>query len=83
MDPVLQPEVDPKRISLIGHSEGTLYAPRLAMTFVKIEVAIELANHTTELGGRLLEMFIKRSHITQSESVLIILTRVPNMRRGL
>jgi pimeloyl-ACP methyl ester carboxylesterase len=27
----LQPEVDPKRISLIGHSEGTLYAPRLAI----------------------------------------------------
>src|SRR4029079_1195692 len=27
----LQPEVDPKRISLIGHSEGTLYAPRVAI----------------------------------------------------
>jgi uncharacterized protein len=27
----LQPEVDPKRISIIGHSEGTLYAPRLAI----------------------------------------------------
>ena len=54
------------------------------VTFVKIELPIELANRTTELGGRLLEMFIKRSHITQSESaVLIILTRVPNMRRGL
>jgi len=26
-----QPEVDPKRISMIGHSEGTLYAPRLAI----------------------------------------------------
>src|SRR5712691_7558382 len=25
-----QPEVDPKRISIIGHSEGTLYAPRVA-----------------------------------------------------
>ena len=27
----LQPEVDPNMISIIGHSEGTLYAPRLAI----------------------------------------------------
>jgi uncharacterized protein len=27
---VQQPEVDPNRISIIGHSEGTLYAPRVA-----------------------------------------------------
>jgi pimeloyl-ACP methyl ester carboxylesterase len=26
-----QPEVDPKRISILGHSEGTLYAPRIAI----------------------------------------------------
>ena len=26
-----QPEVDPNRISIIGHSEGTLYAPRVAI----------------------------------------------------
>ncbi len=26
-----QPEVDSKRISIIGHSEGTLYAPRIAI----------------------------------------------------
>jgi len=26
-----QPEVDPKRISIIGHSEGTIYAPRIAI----------------------------------------------------
>ena len=26
-----QPEVDPKEISIIGHSEGTLYAPRVAI----------------------------------------------------
>jgi uncharacterized protein len=26
-----QPEVDAKRISIIGHSEGTLYAPRVAI----------------------------------------------------
>jgi dipeptidyl aminopeptidase/acylaminoacyl peptidase len=25
---IQQPEVDPKRISIIGHSEGTLYAPQ-------------------------------------------------------
>jgi uncharacterized protein len=28
---VQQPEVDPKRISLIGHSEGTIIAPRVAV----------------------------------------------------
>jgi uncharacterized protein len=28
---VRQPEVDPNRISIIGHSEGTLYAPRVAI----------------------------------------------------
>ena len=28
---VQQPEVDPKRISIIGHSEGTLYAPTVAI----------------------------------------------------
>jgi uncharacterized protein len=28
---IQQPEVDPKEISVIGHSEGTLYAPRVAI----------------------------------------------------
>jgi pimeloyl-ACP methyl ester carboxylesterase len=28
---IQQPEVDPKRISLIGHSEGTIIAPRVAV----------------------------------------------------
>src|SRR5437867_3135874 len=28
---IQQPEVDPKRISIIGHSEGILYAPRVAI----------------------------------------------------
>ena len=28
---IRQPEVDPKRISLIGHSEGTIIAPRVAV----------------------------------------------------
>ena len=28
---IQQPEVDPKRISIIGHSEGTQYAPRVAI----------------------------------------------------
>jgi pimeloyl-ACP methyl ester carboxylesterase len=27
----IQPEVDPKRISIIGHSEGTIIAPRVAI----------------------------------------------------
>jgi dienelactone hydrolase len=28
---IQQPEVDPNRISIIGHSEGTLYTPRVAI----------------------------------------------------
>ena len=28
---IQQPEVDPKRINVLGHSEGTLYAPRVAI----------------------------------------------------
>jgi len=28
---IKQPEIDPKRISVIGHSEGTMYAPRVAL----------------------------------------------------
>jgi predicted esterase len=28
---IQQPEVDPKRVSLFGHSEGTIYAPRIAI----------------------------------------------------
>ena len=28
---IQQPEVDPKRISILGHSEGTLYPPRVAI----------------------------------------------------
>jgi predicted esterase len=28
---IQQPEVDPNKISIIGHSEGTLYAPRIAI----------------------------------------------------
>jgi predicted esterase len=27
----LQPEVDPNRISIIGHSQGTIIAPRVAI----------------------------------------------------
>jgi len=27
----MQPEVDPKRITILGHSEGTINAPRVAM----------------------------------------------------
>ena len=27
----LQPEVDPKRISIIGHSDGTVITPRVAI----------------------------------------------------
>jgi hypothetical protein len=30
-DLMKQPEVDPHRISIIGHSEGTMYAPRVAI----------------------------------------------------
>ena len=49
-----QPEVDPKRINIIGHSEGTLYAPRVAIdnsTNVKniILMAVLAQNPTKEV----------------------------------
>ena len=28
---ILQPEVDPNILNILGHSEGTLYAPRVAI----------------------------------------------------
>ncbi|MGA7369290.1 MAG: alpha/beta fold hydrolase [Nitrososphaeraceae archaeon] len=39
-----QPEVDPKRISILGHSEGTLYAPRVAIdNLTKVKNVILMA----------------------------------------
>jgi alpha-beta hydrolase superfamily lysophospholipase len=41
---IQQPEVDPKRISILGHSEGTLYAPRIAIdNSTKVKNVILLA----------------------------------------
>ena len=41
---IQQPEVDPKRISILGHSEGTLYAPRVAIdNSTKVKNVILLA----------------------------------------
>jgi hypothetical protein len=42
----LQPEIDPKRISIIGHSDGTVITPRVAIvnsTKVKNIVPIGIA----------------------------------------
>ena len=33
---IQQPEVDPKRISIIGHSEGTVIAPRVAVSPISV-----------------------------------------------
>ena len=49
----LQPEVDPKRISIIGHSEGTIIAPRVAIdnsTKIKNIILIDtVAQNTRDL----------------------------------
>src|SRR5215475_1999422 len=48
---IQQPEVDPKRINLIGHSEGTIYAPRLAIDNpTKVKNVILMATVAQNLG---------------------------------
>src|SRR5215831_150244 len=48
---VQQPEVDPKRINLIGHSEGTIYAPRVAIDNpIKVKNIILMGTVAQNLG---------------------------------
>ena len=48
---IQQPEVDPKRINLIGHSEGTIYAPRVAIDNpTKVKNIILIATVAQNLG---------------------------------
>lgn len=51
---IQQPEVDPKRISIIGHSEGTIIAPRVAIdnsTMVKNIVLMgTVAQNARDIG---------------------------------
>ena len=46
---IRQPEVDPKRISVLGHSEGTAYAPRVAIdNSTKVKNVILMASLSSE-----------------------------------
>jgi pimeloyl-ACP methyl ester carboxylesterase len=48
---IKQPEVDPKRISIIGHSEGTIYAPRVAIdNSTKVKNIILMGTLAQNLG---------------------------------
>ena len=48
---IQQPEVDPKRINLIGHSEGTIYAPRVAIdNSTKVKNIILMGTVAQNLG---------------------------------
>jgi dienelactone hydrolase len=57
-----QPEVDPKRITILGHSEGTQYAPRVAIdnsTKVKNVVLMSpLANNPTKVVEYATDVFL-------------------------
>jgi uncharacterized protein len=51
---VQQPEVDPKRISIIGHSEGTFYTPRIAIdNSTKVKNIILMAPPAQKFGDLL------------------------------
>jgi uncharacterized protein len=46
----LQPEVDPKRISIIGHSLGTIIAPRVAIdNSTKVKNIILMGTETNQI----------------------------------
>ena len=48
---IQQPEVDPKRISIIGHSEGTIIAPRVAIdNSTKVKNIILMGTVAQNLG---------------------------------
>src|SRR5947209_11950634 len=52
---IQQPEVDPKRISIIGHSEGTIIAPRVAIdNSTKVKNIILMGTVAQNLGRDLL-----------------------------
>ena len=49
---IQQPEVDPKRISIIGHSEGTIYAPIVAIdNSTKVKNIILMGTVAQNLGA--------------------------------
>ncbi|MFY9967593.1 MAG: alpha/beta fold hydrolase [Nitrososphaeraceae archaeon] len=56
-----QPEVDPKRIGLIGHSEGTIIAPRVAIdNTTKVENVVLMGTVAENLID---SMIVVRSHV--------------------
>ncbi|HET7283764.1 MAG TPA: alpha/beta fold hydrolase [Nitrososphaeraceae archaeon] len=64
-----QPEVDPKRITILGHSEGTQYAPRVAIdnsTKVKNLILMSpLANNPTKVVEYATDVFLPLQYAMQ------------------
>ena len=71
---IQQPEVDPKRISIIGHSEGTIIAPRVAIdnsTKVKNIILMGTAAHTTFFLDLYYSLWSSDRRISKSITCLI------------
>ncbi len=65
---IQQPEVDPKRISIIGHSEGTIIAPRVAIdnsTKVKNIILMGTVALSTRENTRNLDITLPSEYATQ------------------
>jgi uncharacterized protein len=66
---IQQPEVDPKRISIIGHSEGTLYAPRVAIdNSTKVKNIILMGTVAQNIGRDILRyqvVYLPSEYATQ------------------
>ena len=68
--PTQQPEVDPKRMSIIGHSEGTIIVARVALdnpTKVKNMVLMSAAAQLSSLR----ELVLAQYCVWKSSSTLI------------
>ncbi|MFZ0896010.1 MAG: alpha/beta fold hydrolase, partial [Candidatus Nitrosopolaris sp.] len=65
---IQQHEVDPKRISIIGHSEGTIIAPRVAIdnsTKVKNIILMGTVALSTRENTRNLDVTLPSEYATQ------------------
>ncbi|HET7148869.1 MAG TPA: alpha/beta fold hydrolase [Candidatus Nitrosopolaris sp.] len=65
---IQQPEVDPKRISIIGHSEGTIIAPRVAIdnsTKVKNIILMGTVALSTRENTHTLDVTLPSEYATQ------------------
>jgi predicted esterase len=72
---VQRPEVDPKRISLIGHSEGTVIAPRLAIdNSIKVKNIILMGTVAQNFRMLINHIYNKRQTLTISIIIWCMVT---------